>query len=590
MSSVARDARIRGHRLALQNALGRGDERAAKEQRRALRELGASVPRSGGSRSLSGYRANPARKKPAAKKPAARKPATKKPAARKPATKKPASKPRASRPRQSRPSSGAAPIRALPPAQEHIRVTTSDGKTQTAAIVPARSSTPASTRTRSKGAKSASRSKTMKRTKAERSASAKKAARTRKRNQAKGTSAKASSRKGKRSKASYQAAAKKAAATRRRNARAAGKAPARKGKGKRRYNRGFGLPKGFRRIDQKSIIRARSRKTGEIRTVVKYRRFKSNPIGDVAKIAMLGGGVVLGLVLSDMLRRYVATMAPKGGKEPFYGTPAAERTTVAPDAMQLGAQLGLAALFGGGAFLVRKKSPGAMTFLAGAAIGAGGLAILEAINFFMMPKILPAKTISEKVLGNRLYVVEQKYGQDYLNDDIKKQNAAIEAGKTVNPDGGAVMGVRGVGSAPQHRALPPPARANAVAGAPQRQGNSVSGPPQQNAVGCGGGCGQGGCSGGRNCGCASCSGGMSEALLPPRGTQMDTFPRGGGQSAPRDATVATSNGGTPALSEREEYARRQGGVSGPRQLGAPRSVGIMPARSQGPAVRMAFSR
>lgn len=572
--SAAKEAKIRGHRLALANAINRGDQKAAKEQRAALRALGASGSvKSNPSRSkgrvrvVSGYRKNPDEKP--AKKATSKRGRVKPSVAEQIPRRKPSGK-KASKRGRVKPSVAEQIPRNEPRAAE-------------APKAAAEASKPRKPATR----RSSGRSKTMKRTKAERSAAAKKGAATKKRNARKAAGKKSGGSKRGGGKPAYGTPAwyryigKKGAAARKRKgggakASSKGKGGGREGK---RHNRGFGLPKGFKKIDTKQITRGRSKKTGEVRTIVKYRRYKDNPLSDVSKIAMWGGGVVLGLVLSDMLRRFVATMAPKGGKKPFYGTPASERTTfAAPDAMQLGAQLGLGAILGGGAFLLRKKSPGATALLAGAAVGAVGLAILEGVNWYLMPKILPAANISEEKPGNRLYVTEQKYAQDQVTTDIKAQNAAIEAGKTVNPDGGNVSGARGLAGAPSHRALPPPARANAVAGAPGRQGTLAGAP--SNSVGCGGmgGCG-GGCSGGRNCGCSKCSG-MSEALLPQGGSTLETFPNGGSFQNPPPArggeTVATS---APSRT-----------VSGPRQLGSPKVPSLFPSRAAAPRPRMALAR
>lgn len=610
--STAKDAKIRGHRLALANALRRGDQKSAKEQRSALRAMGASVPRggSGGStrktggmkknpyggrvRVVSGYRRNPEGDDPLFD--AAVKLREQEEAAEKAAEEAKEAARRAEQAAKEAEKSGSAAAEKRADAAEK-KAAQAEKKAEKAEAKAEQAkeqlAEKAEKKPRKKPAKKgeAGSKKTMaKPTKEEYQKRARKAARTRKRNAAAKAGGKAAGkapsksagRKGKRSKESYQAAAKKAAATRRRNARAAGKAPAakaggRKGKSK---NRVYGLPKGFKRVDERTVTRAK--KGREVRTIVRYRRFKDNPLSDMGKIAMLGGGVVVGLVLSDMLRRYVATMAPKGGKEPFYGTPAAERVSVAPDAMQLGAQALLGVVAGGAAYAWRKKSPGATTFFAGVAIGSIGLALLEGINFFLMPKILPAANISEKKLGNRLYVFEQKYGQEYIKADITKQNEAIAAGKTVNPDGGTIAGFRGVGALPpaqQTRALPPPARANAV-GQPAAQNNSVGAPADQNSVGCGGyGCG-GGCTGGRNCGCAKCRGFMpsNEALVPPGQSYGASGGDGGyGRSG-------ASNGGTPARGS----TPARGNIAGPRQLGsAPPSLGFMPSRS---APRVAFSR
>lgn len=427
--------------------------------------------------------------------------------------------------------------------------------------------------------------KTMaKKTKAERSAAAKKGAAKRKRNEKKATAAPASSKAPRRKRAK---SPKAKAARRRRIAR-------------KRSSHFPRVPKAFRRVKSKVSVVAKNRKTGKRKTFSKTRTYKSNPMSDLGMLAVMGGGVFVGAILSDLLRRYVVTMAPKGGKEPYYGNLASERIDSArPTGAAYAAQgiLGVAGL--GLAYAVRRKSPGAAGFLAGLGLGALGQVVLEIFEFGIAPALMPSKDINDKNTGNRLYPLQQTHSQDYVANVIKTEDTAVGAGAVYKPDGTGVAGLPG-GSGlgyipPRHgqtavrtfRPCPqgqywsdraemcvnqfasnvaghgetrqlPPAQGNAFRPAAQNtRGGQVAGIPQQQTqaangqVGCGGagGCGGGGypgCTGGRNCSCAKCQG--IETVAP---------------AADMQATTATS----PA---------RNGNVNGPRQLSAASVVPFAP--------------
>ncbi len=593
-----KDAKIRGHQMALKNAQNRGDRAGVQKQRAALASLGAISPRGGGktvtrhkgkanpgprkASSMRGgkrYRHNPAdadggyafEKQFVADQKAAEA------ANEKVADKKEKVKAKAEEAKEAKAEArdektpeakkrATAAERALAKAKKALEAETAnrakkaadraqkaaaraEKAAERAAYIKRKGAYEAATgqkypkaageskRKPRKGSKD--KKKMAKLTKKERSAAAKKGARTRKRNANKSAASKST--------AKRKPASRKGKAAKRK---AAKKPAARKGSSRgKRFPR---VPKGFRRLSSRVSVKTKNRKTGRQKSFVKTRSYKSNPMSDLGQLAVLGGGVLAGAILADLLRRFVVTMAPKGGKEPFYGNLASERIDSAhPTGMAYAAQGLLGAGSLGLAYAVRRKSPGAATFLAGLGIGALVQVGLDLFSYVVAPAVLKSKDINEKVIGNRLYPLQQEHSQKYVNDIIKGENKGIEAGGAYKPDGTAA-GFRGqTHGLPQgqgQRQLPP---ANTGAFRPAQQntrGGQVAGLPQQatGQVGCpGGGCGQGGCTGGRNCNCPSCRGDVS---APP-------------------AEMGATTAGVPA---------RPGNVNGPRQIQHAQVVSFMP--------------
>jgi hypothetical protein len=567
-----KEAKIRGHQMALANARHRGDRAGVSKQLDALRALGAqgrkanpggaprkhhgkANPSRRGGRRVSGYRRNPEGDDPlfdAAEKMARAEEAAEAAKAKVADQKEKVADAKAEEKQAEKDAKGgSAADKKAAKAAERKR------KREEKKLADAKAKKEAAD---AKAAKAAERKK-----KREAGGSApKKPRKAQPKAEGKTMAAK------KRSKKSYQEAAKKGAATKKRNARkaaggkSAAKKPAAKAKasGARKRSRSHypKVPKGYRRLKSRVSVQAKHRRTGKRRTFKKVAAYKSNPMGDLGKFAVLGGGVLVGAILADMLRRYVDTMAPKGGKEPFYGNLASERIdSYHPSNMAYLAQAGLGAAGMGLGFLARKKSPAVSTFLWGLGLGAFVNVGLELFSYVVAPALMKSDNINDKNIGNRLYPLQQKHSQDYVKSIIDAENKGIEAGGKYKPDGtaaglpgrGAVAGLP-QGQGQQHRQLPP---ANATGYRPQPQGargGQVAGlPAQAGQVGCpGGGCGGGGCTGGRNCSCPKCTGNAPAADLR----------------------------GTPA---------RPGNVNGPRQLGQGNltPVAFMP-RASGARVAM----
>ncbi len=592
-----KDAKIRGHEMALANARRRGDKAGVAKQTAAIRSLGGSVSRGGAHKPASSkrggkrYKHNPDGESAveAAKEKAQEAHVEAKEA--KVAEKQAEKAADASGTRAARVAAAVASRRARSKAaaEEKAKGKVESAKEKRAARrarvgAGVGKTSPQGRRTRRLARQQAARDKKIAASKKAAMAGEKPAKRARKATKGKTMA--------KRTKASYQAAAEKGAETRRKNAKAAAKprkaakrktrtAAQKKAHGARRRRSRFpSVPRSYKRKNSRISIRAKNRKTGKRKVFVRTRAYKSNPMSDLGQLAVLGGGVVVGMVLSDLLRRYVATMAPKGAKEPTYSYMSGERFAAHPDGMQYAAQGALGLLGLGAAYLTMKKSPGISRFLAGVGVGALAQAVLEVVNFAVMPSLFSSKE-GEKTLGNRLYPMEQKYQQDFLTNQIKQENTALGTGALVSnigqgtvgpaPAAGTTAGHRGLAGlpAPQQTRQLPPAQGQGARPSSQGQGQ-LAGTPGQ--VGCGGagGCGQkaaSGCTGGRNCGCPSCSGAdVGFGTIAP--------------AADRGATNGVTTAGA---------APRAGNINGPRQLGAHQNVSFMPRPAQARKA-MAFGR
>lgn len=131
-------------------------------------------------------------------------------------------------------------------------------------------------------------------------------------------------------------------------------------------------------------------------------------------MAEYGAGVLglgLGVTFADLVDRYVSTMPPEGGQNPWYGRNAAAAQQRRPDVMRLGAQ-GLGALVAMVATYVTRNVKGAPWLFGGIAGGFGVNLVQMGMRWYVMPLLLKSDNPNEVNWANRLYPLEQKVTQD----------------------------------------------------------------------------------------------------------------------------------------------------------------------------------
>lgn len=158
-----------------------------------------------------------------------------------------------------------------------------------------------------------------------------------------------------------------------------------------------------------------------------YEALFENPMGPYSTSSLKGfgwaaGGVGLGLVVAELVDRYIATRTPADsksggpdakGNNPWFGRDAAAAMQRRPDALRLGVQA-VGALAGiGGAYALRGRSI-APWLIGGTAVGFGANLFKQLIMWWVAPRILKAKE-NEAVLGNRLLPLEQVELQDKID-------------------------------------------------------------------------------------------------------------------------------------------------------------------------------
>lgn len=133
-------------------------------------------------------------------------------------------------------------------------------------------------------------------------------------------------------------------------------------------------------------------------------------------MAEYGAGVLglgLGVTFADLVDRYVATMPPENGQNPWYGRNAAAAQQRRPDVMRLGAQ-GLGALVAMVATYVTRNVKGAPWLFGGIAGGFGVNLVQMGMRWYVMPLLLKSDNPNEVGWANRLYPLEQKVIQDVV--------------------------------------------------------------------------------------------------------------------------------------------------------------------------------
>jgi len=160
---------------------------------------------------------------------------------------------------------------------------------------------------------------------------------------------------------------------------------------------------------------------------------KSNP--DWSKPAVVGaaaGGVLLGVIGSDLLDRFVATMAPQGAEAALTGTDAIKAIRTKSNAWRMGTSaLGTVVGIGGAYLMYDKDSEGRQI----ASVGFAGFGLAFGVKFLtqvavdvFMPILFKVDSATENSLSNRLYPDKQDY-------------AGLSASDSNGVDASGLMGV-----------------------------------------------------------------------------------------------------------------------------------------------------
>jgi hypothetical protein len=215
-----------------------------------------------------------------------------------------------------------------------------------------------------------------------------------------------------------------------------------------------------------------------------------------ARLAEYGVGVLglgLGVTVADLVDRYVATMPPEGGTNPWYGRNAAAAQQRRPDVMRLGAQ-GLGALLAMVATYMTRNVKGAPWLFGGIAGGFGVNLVQMGMRWYVMPMLLKSEDPSEVGWANRLYPLEQKVIQDPVAAifenltgqlALAQQAAPISASPLAGSDSGTTYALgRNNGNGQRH--LIPTGKLGMCA-ACSGEGGCYSDCPDYNCDGCGNG-------------------------------------------------------------------------------------------------------
>jgi hypothetical protein len=304
---------------------------------------------------------------------------------------------------------------------------------------------------------------------------------------------------------------------------------------------------------------------------------KENPTMSTYDAVGAGGGLLVGLVLSQMVDRGLATRAPEGKTEALYGMEATAALRTKADAVRVGAQLAGAVLFGAGSYFSRNYSSVASYTMGGTSAGFLVGFLLQIIGDYAMPAFFKASSPADKTFSNRYYADKQDWTQQGATPALP---AAPPAGstpasttETSYPTGGTQMGWPGMVGTPM--LLPP----GAFQPRHRDYGPVASAVPAGSMAGAGGtfgGCGSCGDTSGNCPTCGTGCGGKCGCNLAQPG------PWGASQPGTVPGETPVVPGGTPA---------QPGGT--PEQPGTGTfvpGVGFMPVRPPPPRMEIAEPR
>jgi len=177
----------------------------------------------------------------------------------------------------------------------------------------------------------------------------------------------------------------------------------------------------FRKLQWEKSTKYLDLTTGKRSRAIEVRKFGRNPIGGWKDIASTGLSAIGGAIVSEIVSRMVATRMPEGGKHPFYSKDAALRIMAKPTTMEGVANVGLIALFLGGAGFAAKKGY-AMTgnVLAGAGFGAIAHYGTRVFVHYILPMFLKVESGDEQTLANRIAAWEQASNGDAIAAEITR--------------------------------------------------------------------------------------------------------------------------------------------------------------------------
>jgi hypothetical protein len=167
----------------------------------------------------------------------------------------------------------------------------------------------------------------------------------------------------------------------------------------------------------------RNRKTGRTLSITHIMKRIANPVGNWGNVAILGGGAVLGFVVTDAVDKLVATRAGDA-PYPYYAHDAQVRIMLRPDGVRIAAQTAVIAAFFLGSYAAQNSMPKTAYFLAGAAIGSGVRLVSQLVIEMLMPKIFSVTKGTEKNIGNRVYPFHQDALQDAQAKIIEAEDKA----------------------------------------------------------------------------------------------------------------------------------------------------------------------
>lgn len=152
-----------------------------------------------------------------------------------------------------------------------------------------------------------------------------------------------------------------------------------------------------------------------------------NPAVTLGDAAAGGGGLILGLFISGVADRGIATRTLPGRQEPLYGDEAVKAIRTPPDALRIGAQVGGTLLFGIPAYLLRNKSAPASFLLAGV---SGGFLVRFIMQLLTLGEAaaFKAQGAADKTFANRFFADKQAWTQ-------QGAMPALTGGATVTPGG-----------------------------------------------------------------------------------------------------------------------------------------------------------
>lgn len=284
----------------------------------------------------------------------------------------------------------------------------------------------------------------------------------------------------------------------------------------------------YQPIRATKTVTLRDRKTGR-RVIVRRTKVYANPRTSWGEIAYMGGGLIFGSIVSDILDRVVATRQPDGGNNPRYAVDAANAILTRPDGIRIGAQLALII----GSFLLagrmsKGKAGNAGNVLVGVGFGAIARTGLQVWNGWIAPMLWPVAKGDEMDISNRLYSWEQPWNQSWLeanNIAQGKPTAPGQSGKDGKLPAEFITNTAAPATSSTTSGPPAGRQPGKIEGDAARGRQRLEGAQTQTVgsttggCGCGGKCGgSGGCkknAGDIICTCPECADAIRQGFVPP---------------------------------------------------------------------------